>query len=816
MTLQKIDLPLTGMTCASCARTIERGLAKIDGVDRASVNFGTERATVEFDPSVTSLPVFVKTVRDLGYDAAVTKVTIPIQGMHCASCVTTIERALSSITGVLTASVNLASERATVEYIPSLTDPADLRRAIGKAGYSALDIPSEGKVLDGEREARMREYRRLRIRFLVSAVVAAILMLGMTRHAIPGLNHLPTATLHVLMLFLTLPVQFWAGWPFYGGTWATLKRGTADMNTLIAVGTSAAFAYSVAATFMPEAFSVTGQQAEVYYDTSATIIALILLGRLLEAKAKGETSEAIRKLMGLRATTARILRDGDERQIPVDDVQVGDLVIVRPGEKIPVDGVISEGHSAIDESMVTGESLPVERGIGDTVIGATINTTCRFVFKATRVGRDTFLAQVIRLVEEAQGSKAPIQRLADRVAGIFVPIVIGIAVVTFLVWYVFGPEPRLTFAILTAVAVLLIACPCSLGLATPTAIMVGTGRGAESGILIRGGESLEQAHRLTTIVFDKTGTLTQGRPNVVEVIPTDTLTADEVIHLAAAVETHSEHPIGRAIVQEATVRGINPPSPEEFEALPGFGVQASVDGRTLLLGNTRLMTDEGVVADDLSGHITPLAERGTTPVFLAIDGKIAGIIAVADTLKEGTKEAISALHRLGLNIVMLTGDHRRTAEAVAREVGIDRVFAEVLPDQKADYVRQLQDEGEVVAMVGDGINDAPALAQADIGIAIGTGTDIAMEASDITLISGDLRGVVAAIRLSHQTMRTIRQNLFWAFFYNIASIPIAAGLLYPAFGFLLNPMIAAGAMAASSVSVVTNSLRLKHFSPSLP
>ena len=487
MPLKKVDLPLLGMTCASCARTIERGLSKVDGVERASVNFGTERATVEFDPSVTTLPIFVETVRDLGYDAAVVRVTIPVQGMHCASCVTTIEHALSSINGVLSASVNLASERATIEYLPSLTDPADLRRAIEKAGYRPLDVPSEGTAGDREREARMQEYRRLLLRFLVSATVAAILMLGMARHAIPGLDHLPTETLHLLMLLLTLPVQFWAGWHFYVGMWATLKRGTADMNTLIAVGTSAAFAYSVAATFIPEVFSVTGEQVEVYYDTSATIIALILLGRLLEAKAKGETSEAIKKLMGLRAITARILRNGSEVEIPADDVQIGNLVVVRPGEKVPVDGVIREGHSAIDESMVTGESLPVEKKIGDTAIGATINTTGRFVFEATKVGRETFLSQIIRLVEEAQGSKAPIQRLADRVAGVFVPIVIGIAVLTFLIWYLFGPEPRLTFAIRTAVAVLLIACPCSLGLATPTAIMVGTGRGAEAGILIRSG-----------------------------------------------------------------------------------------------------------------------------------------------------------------------------------------------------------------------------------------------------------------------------------------------------------------------------------------
>jgi Cu+-exporting ATPase len=614
-----------------------------------------------------------------------------------------------------------------------------------------------------------------------------------------------------VQLALATPVQFWVGWQFYRGAWAMARHRTTDMNTLIAVGTSAAYLYSVVATFFPQAFRAGGLEPQVYYETAAIIIVLILLGRFLEARAKGQTSEAIRKLISLQAPTAHVVRPDGEVELPVDEVVVGDLLVVRPGEKVPVDGVIQDGRSALDESMLTGESLPAEKGPGDEVIGATLNRTGAFTFKASKVGRDTMLAQIIRLVQEAQGSKAPIQRLADRVAAYFVPAVMMLATVTFLVWLVFGPAPSLTYALVTFVAVLIIACPCALGLATPTAIMVGTGRGAEQGVLIKSGEALEIAHRTNTVVLDKTGTLTKGVPSVTDVQALDGFGESEVLRLAASAEWGSEHPLGEAIVRRANERGLALSHPQRFEAVPGRGITAEVDDRQLLVGNPLLLTERGVALDVARESGDGFAREGKTPMYVAVDGRPMGIVAVADTLKPRSAEIVAALRRMGLDVVMLTGDNRVTAGAIAKQLGVEHHLAEVLPEHKADEVKKLQAAGRRVAMVGDGINDAPALAQADLGIAIGAGTDVAIESADIVLIGEDLGGILTALRLSRQTMRTIKQNLFWAFFYNIILIPLAAGALYPFFRILLNPMLAALAMAFSSVSVVTNSLRLRWF-----
>jgi Cu+-exporting ATPase len=608
-------------------------------------------------------------------------------------------------------------------------------------------------------------------------------------------------------------VQFWCGLQFYKGALAAARHKTTDMNTLIAVGTTAAFSYSIAATFFPGLFEARGLSAEVYFDTAAAIIVLILFGRLLEARAKGRTSEAIKKLIGLQPKTARIIRDGEEIDIPVEEVVVDDVVVVRPGEKIPVDGLVVDGYSSVDESMISGESLPVEKKEGDEVIGATINKTGSFKFKATKIGKETALSQIVKMVEEAQGSKPPIARMADIIASYFVPTVIVIAVITFIVWYTFGPAPAFTYGLLNFVAVLIIACPCALGLATPTSIMVGTGKGAENGILIRGGESLETAHKLTAIILDKTGTLTKGEPSVTDIVSTTDYSEDNVLFFAASAEKGSEHPLGEAIVEKAKERNIDVVDAEGFIAIPGHGIRAQIKKNKILLGNIKLMMDEGIALNGSEREIERLSDEGKTPMFLAVDGKAAGLIAVADTLKENSREAVLALERLGLQVAMLTGDNKRTAEAIAKQVGIKRVLAEVLPEDKAEKVMDLQKEGKIVAMVGDGINDAPALAQSDVGISIGTGTDVAMEASDITLISGDLRAIVTAIALSKATIRNIKQNLFWAFFYNATLIPIAAGALYPFFGILLNPIFAAAAMGLSSVSVVSNALRLKWFKP---
>ncbi len=815
---KKAHIPITGMTCATCAATIQKGLSRMPGVERAKVNFASEKASIEYDPARVTLSKVKNAISRLGYEAATRKSIFPVSGMTCASCVSRVEQALSGVPGVISVNVNLASEKATVEYIEG-TEVADLRRAVKEAGY---ELGAEAETLEDVTTASRREINNIRNRFIVAAVLAAAIMALMWTPSFAGKPYLLWA--------LATPVQFWAGWRFYRGAWGALRHRTADMNTLIAVGTSAAYFYSVVAVISPGLFAASGQEAHLYFDTSAMIVTLILLGRFLEARAKGQTSAAIKNLIGLQPKTALIIRDGKEIEIPIEDVQLGDLILVRPGERVPVDGIIRQGYSSIDESMITGESLPVEKTVGDGVIGATINKTGSFRFEATKVGKDTTLARIIRLVEEAQGSKAPVQRLADVIAGYFVPIVIGIAIITFIIWYLVGPTPALTYALLNFVAVLIIACPCALGLATPTAIMVGTGRGAEHGILIKSAGALERSHQIDTVLLDKTGTLTRGEPKVTDILAIPSSSQEEVLQLAASAEHGSEHPLGEAIVKAAADKKLKLLPASDFNAIPGKGVRASVAGKKLLLGNLKLIEDTGLSMNGLGIEAERLREKGKTVMFLGADSRVMGIIALADTLKPRAKEALQELHRMGIETVMITGDNRRTAEAIAHEVGIDRVLAEVLPENKSREVKKLQKKGKVVAMVGDGINDAPALAQADVGIAIGTGTDVAMETGDITLISGDLEGIATAISLSKSTMRTIKQNLFWAFAYNTALIPVAAGVLYLAFGnsgvpsglnFILgeygflNPILAAAAMAASSITVVFNSLRLKRFKPAV-
>jgi Cu+-exporting ATPase len=815
---EKARLHITGMTCTTCARTIGKGLAETHGVKRADVNFASEEASVDYDPGKVDLAKIKATIQQLGYGVATKKSIFPVSGMTCASCVARVDSALSAVPGVISVSVNLASEKATVEYTEDMR-VSDLQKAARDAGY---ELGPEAETLEDVATASQRELRTVRNRFIVAIVLGLLIM---TLGFIPAVMMQPYMP-YVLWALATL-VQFWAGLRFYRGMWGALRHRTADMNTLIAVGTSAAYFYSVVAVLFPGLFTAAGVEPHLYFDTSALIIALILLGRYLETRARGQTSEAIKRLIGLNPKTAVVIRDDEEKEISVEEVQLGDIIIVRPGERIPVDGVIRQGYSSVDESMITGESIPVDKKVGDEVIGATINKTGSFQFEATRVGKDTTLARIIRLVDEAQGSKAPIQRLADVIASYFVPAVIGIAVVTFVIWYFVGPQPALTLALLNFVAVLIIACPCALGLATPTAIMVGTGKGAENGILFRSGESLERVHQIKTVLLDKTGTLTRGEPSVTDVLAAASSSEEEILRLAASAERVSEHPLAQAIVKAASERKLKTAPASDFVALPGLGIEASVGGKKIMLGNLRLMKDRSILLNGMGEKADKLFNEGKTVMFLSMAGKAIGIIALADTLKPNAREAVQAIQRMGIETVMITGDNRRTAEAIAREAGIERVLAEVLPEHKAEEVKKLQN-GRVVAMVGDGINDAPALAQADVGIAIGTGTDVAMETAEVTLMRGDLMGIVTAISLSKSTIRIIRQNLFWAFAYNVALIPVAAGVLYLVFshtgvpvglrfifgdyGFL-NPIMAAAAMAASSITVVSNSLRLRRFKP---
>ena len=815
-----VTLPITGMTCASCVSHVEEALKEVEGVSLANVNLASEKATIEMASGTADIGSLKYAVEDAGYGIGVEKATYGVSGMTCAACVGTVEGALREVSGVISASVNLASEKATVEFVPGFTDFREMRVAVQDTGYD-LKMLETREAVDAEDLSRAQETRALLKKAIFSLSTAAIIMTLM----FTSLGGDSVAFwMNYGFLALATPVQFWAGRQFYAGAWGALKHRTSNMNTLIAVGTSVAFFYSVAATIFYNS-SFFDYSTGTFFDASTAIIGLVLVGRYLEARAKRRASRAIKQLMGLQAKTARVVRDGQEVDLPIEEVMPGDLVIVRPGEKVPVDGSVVEGYSTVDESMLTGESIPVEKGPGQRVFGATMNTTGSFRFRAERTGKDTALAQIVKLVEEAQGSKAPIQRLADVISSYFVPTVILVAAVVFVAWLFLGPSPAYVYAVLTAVSVLIIACPCAMGLATPTAIMVGTGKGAESGILIRSAEALERAHKVGVVVLDKTGTLTTGKPAVTDVVAVG-MDENTLLRLAASAERDSEHPLGQAIVNEAKSRGLALEEVSGFNAIPGHGIEAQVNGTGVLLGTRALMAQRGLDLNGLEEEGAHLAAQGKTPMFVATDGQVGGIIAVADTLRPESREAVKALRDMGIDVVMLTGDNRHTASAIAAELGIDRVLAEVLPEDKVNQIKALQQGGQVVAMVGDGINDAPALAQADIGIAIGTGTDVAMEAADITLMRGDVRGVAAAIGLSKATMRIIKQNLFWAFAYNVALIPVAAGVLYPflsgegtpgplrpilgEFGFL-NPIMAAAAMAISSVTVVTNSLRLKRF-----
>lgn len=811
----RLSLPVEGMTCASCVGRVERALKAVDNIDTAVVNLATERADITFKEHV-DVDAAIRAIENSGYKVREEITELAIEEMTCASCVGRVEKALTQIPGVIEASVNLATERARIRHLSGAVTAADLEAAVVQAGYKPRRLSDAStNVNEQADERREQEERSLRRSLFTAAIFTLpVFIIEMGSHFIPGIHHWVANTLgqqlnwYIQFVLATL-VLFGPGLRFFQKGVPALLRAAPDMNSLVAVGTAAAYGYSVVATFMPQILPV--GTANVYFEAAVVIVTLILLGRTLEARAKGKTSQAIKRLVGLQAKTARVERDGKMIEIPLDEVATDDIVFVRPGEKIPVDGVVIEGASYVDESMITGEPVPVSKEIGSEVVGGTINKTGAFSFRVTQIGSNTVLAQIIRLVEEAQGSKLPIQALVDKVTMWFVPAVMAGAVITFFIWLIFGPDPALTFALINAVAVLIIACPCAMGLATPTSIMVGTGRAAELGVLFRKGEALQALRDVSVVALDKTGTLTKGRPELTDLVPAEGFEYDEVLALVAAIETRSEHPIAEAIVAAAKEKGISFAAIEEFEAVPGFGVSAKVGGRSVSVGADRFMKQLGLEVSHFQPTALRLGEQGKSPLYAAIDGRLAAIIAVADPIKETTPEAIKALHSLGLKVAMITGDNAATAAAIAKQLGIDEVAAEVLPDGKVAALKQFRSNGNKVAFVGDGINDAPALAEADVGLAIGTGTDVAIEAADVVLMSGDLRGVVDAIALSQATIRNIKQNLFWAFAYNALLIPVAAGLLYPINGTLLSPILAAAAMALSSVFVLGNALRLKRF-----
>jgi Cu+-exporting ATPase len=805
---KKIVLNIGGMTCVNCARAIEKRLHKLEGVTNATVVLAAEKAIIEYNPAVATQKAIEDAITEVGYQVIHEKITLQIGGMDCVTCAKTIENTLSYYEGVYKASLNFATEKLMVEFNPQQISVESIKIIIKDLGFQAVEPEKTAAgTQDAESRARRQHIRRLRYLLAVSVALSVPILI------FTWVKVLPISQNNLLLFLLATPVQFVVGWTFYVGAYKGLRNKTANMDTLVAMGTSTAWIYSTVVTFMPGIFP----SADVFFDTATLIMTFIILGKLLDAIAKGRTSEAIRKLMGLQAKVARVVRNGEEKEVPVEDVQVGDIVIVRPGEKIPVDGTVTEGYSGVDEKVITGESLPVEKKVGDQVVGATLNKTGALKFQATKVGKDTVLAQIISMVEDALSSKAPVQRLADVASGYFVPAIILTATLSALVWYFLVGETYI-FALTVFIAVLIVACPCALGLATPTAIMVGVGKGAENGILIKSGEALETVHKLQAIVFDKTGTLTKGEPEVTDVIalgnPTQ-LDEDAILQLAAVAEKNSEHPLGEAIVKKAAEKGITVEDPEDFNAIPGLGVEVKHNDNTILVGNRKLMQTNNIGIDQLEAKMTTLEEDGKTAMLMAVDGKPAGLIAVADTLKKNSTEAVKTLQQMGLEVIMLTGDNKRTAQAIARQAGVNRVLAEVLPDEKANEIKRLQAEGKVVAMVGDGINDAPALAQSNIGIAVGSGTDVAIETGDIVLIKNDLRDVVVSIQLSRATMRKIRQNLFWAFFYNVALIPLAAGAFYPLIHVLFNPVLAAAAMASSSVTVVTNASLLRRFRPKI-
>ncbi len=850
MSRARIVLPIEGMSCASCAVTVQQALAVAPGVAGASVNYATAKAAVDYDDDRATVGGLVRAVREAGYGCGTATLTLSVADLHYAASVRPLEEALARVPGVIRAAANQATEAVAIDYVPGVTTPADLERAVQAAGFRVAAPVAVADPVERERIARASEVRVLARRFALAAVVTVVAMLGamvlmagqpegvpetLKRFDLLGRLLMPAA--HVLrdlvarrwgtaplggipwvLAAVTFPVLAWSGRQFFAGAWSGFRHRTADMNTLIAVGTGAAYAHSLVATVAPGLFARAGLPADVYYEAVAAIIALVLLGRLLEARAKGRTSEAVRRLAGLQPRTAIVRRDGRELDIAAEAVVPGDHVVVKPGGRIPVDGVVTEGGSAVSEAMLTGEPLPVDKHPGDEVMGGTINTTGSVVVRATRVGKDTAVGQIVRLVEEAQAGKAPIQQLADRVAGVFVPVVVSIAIATFVLWFDFGGANRVLFATVAFVTVLIIACPCALGLATPTAILVATGRAAEQGILVRGGEPLERLASVDTVLLDKTGTITEGRPTVTRLAtasaPDGTAVAPEAaLRWAASVEQRSEHPIAQAVVQAARERQVSLLPVEHFTALEGRGVRGTVAGRTVEVISLRHALERRLDLGSLEREARRLGDEGRSLMVVVVDQRPQAVLTVSDAIKPTARAAVEGFRRLGLAVRMVSGDTRASAEAVAREVGIEVVHAEVLPSQKRDVVRTLQQEGRRVAMVGDGINDAPALAQADVGVAIGTGTDIAIEASDVTLIRGDPRAVVTAIRLARRTVRTIRWNLVWAFGYNVVGIPVAAGVLYPVFGILLSPVVASAAMAFSSLSVVLNSLTLRRFRP---